>query len=305
MKLVSAFFRLVRWPNLAFIVLTQALFYFCVYLPLYHQQRTSKLLLLITASVFIAAAGYIINDYFDLNIDRINKPEQNVVDKIIHRRWAIIWHLLLSIFGVVLTAFGVGLHHWYLALANVICVALLWFYSTSFKRRLLIGNVIISLLTAWTILFVFFAFSSPAHAFNTTDPLSVKFFRTAFLYSGFAFIISLIREAVKDMEDMEGDARYGCKTLPLVAGIKATKVYSGILIFILVATLAVLQVYVLQFGWWPAVVYSILLVILPLVFTLQKLRNATRTADFAQLSRYTKLIMLSGILSMVFFAFYF
>ncbi|HVF97870.1 MAG TPA: geranylgeranylglycerol-phosphate geranylgeranyltransferase [Flavisolibacter sp.] len=305
MNLVSAFFRLVRWPNLVFIVLTQALFYFCVYLPLYHQHRTVKLMLLILASVFIAAAGYIINDYFDLNIDRINKPEQNVVDRVIHRRWAIIWHLLLSVFGIILTALGVGLHHWYLALANVLCVGLLWFYSTSFKRQLLIGNVIISLLTAWTILFVFFAFSSPNNAFNTTDPVSVKFFRIAFLYSGFAFVISLIREAVKDMEDMEGDARYGCRTLPLVAGVRGTKIYSATWIIVLVSTLTLLQVYVLQFGWWPAVVYSTLLVILPLLFTLQRLRKANHTKDFAQLSRYTKLIMFAGILSMIFFAFYF
>src|SRR5947209_4655249 len=145
MNLGSAFLRLVRWPNLVFIILTQALFYFCIYLPLYHQQQTRKLVLLILGSVFIAAAGYIINDYFDLNIDKINKPEKNVVDRIIHRRWAIIWHLLLSFAGLILTAFGVGLHYWYLVLANLACIILLWLYSTSFKRQLLIGNLVISL----------------------------------------------------------------------------------------------------------------------------------------------------------------
>lgn len=305
MKVVSAFFRLIRWPNLVFILLTQALFYFCIYLPLYHQQRTGKLVLLMIGSIFIAAAGYIINDYFDLNIDRINKPQKNVVDKLIHRRWAIIWHLVLSFAGIVLTAFGVGLHQWWLVLANVLCVAVLWFYSTSFKRQLLIGNIVISLLTAWTILFLFFALSSPGNAFNTTDPLSVKFFRLAFLYAGFAFIISLIREAVKDMEDMDGDARYGCKTLPIVSGIKATKIYCATWLVVLIAALAILQVYVLQFGWWPAVVYSVLLVIAPLLIALLKLRRATSTNDFAQLSSDTKWIMLSGILSMIFFSFYF
>src|SRR5688572_27953118 len=111
MNLVGAFFRLVRWPNLVFIGLTQALFYFCIYLPLYQQQQTARLLLLILASVCIAAAGYIINDYFDLNIDQVNKPQKNVVDTIIHRRWAIIWHLLLSFLGVVFTALAVGLQY--------------------------------------------------------------------------------------------------------------------------------------------------------------------------------------------------
>ncbi len=305
MNLGSAFLRLVRWQNLVFIILTQVLFYFCIYLQLYHQHRTSKLILLILASVFIAAAGYIINDYFDLNIDKINKPEKNVVDRIIHRRWAIIWHLLLSLTGLVLTAFAVGLHYWYLVLANFLCVILLWLYSTSFKRQLLIGNIVISLLTAWTILILFFALSNPSNAFNTADVTSLKFFRLAFLYSGFAFIISLIREAIKDMEDMEGDARYGCRTLPIVAGIKTTKIYAAIWLVVLIATLSILQVYVLQFGWWPAVLYSTLLVIIPLMLALLRLQNAVTTTDFARLSSYTKWIMLTGILSMIFFVFYF
>ena len=305
MNLVSAFFRLVRWPNLLFIALTQAIFYFCIYLPLFHQQLTTKFVLLVLASVFIAAAGYIINDYFDLNIDQVNKPQKNVVDKFIHRRWAIIWHFVLSFLGVVLTALAVGLSYWYLVLANLLCVFLLWFYSTSLKRKLLIGNVVISVLTAWTILILFFALSHPSNAFNTTNELSVKFFRLAFLYSGFAFIISLVREAVKDMEDMEGDTRYGCKTLPIVAGTRTTKIYAGIWVAVLMATLAILQVYVLQFGWWHMVIYGVALVIIPLLFVLTKLGKAVGAKDYARLSSTTKLIMFAGILSMIFFRFYF
>lgn len=305
MKLAAAFFSLVRWPNLVFIALTQLLFYGCIYLPLYREPHHAAFVLLLFASVFIAAAGYIINDYFDVNIDRVNKPEKNVVDKIIHRRWAIIWHLALSIVGLLLTAFAVGLHRWYLVLANAGCVALLWFYSTSLKRQLLIGNVVISALTAWTILVLFFAFTHPGDAFNSDNLLSRRFFRIAFLYAGFAFIISLIREAVKDMEDLEGDGRYGCRTLPIVAGINATKVYSGVWLAVLIAVLLVLQAYVLQLGWWPSVIYNIAFIIAPLFLTLARLRKAVTSADFAQLSRYAKWIMLSGILSMIFFAFYF
>jgi 4-hydroxybenzoate polyprenyltransferase len=305
MNLVNAFFRLIRWSNLVFIVLTQALFYFCIYYPLYRVHDFRRLALLILASVMIAAAGYIINDYFDLNIDQVNKPEKNVIDREIKRRWAIFWHLLLSFLGVALTAFAVGLHYWYLVLANLFCVVLLWLYSTSLKRQLLIGNLVISLLTAWTILVLFFAFSTPSNAFNTADPVSVKFFRLAFLYSGFAFIISLIREAIKDMQDIKGDAKYGCKTLPIVAGVRTTKVYVAIWLSVLIATLVILQFYVLQFGWWPSVIYATLLVIAPLIYTLQKLRTATGNKDFGALSSATKWIMLTGIFSMIFFLFYF
>lgn len=305
MALTAAFFRLVRWPNLLFIVLTQALFYLCIYLPLYQQPRTTRLLLLVLASVFIAAAGYIINDYFDVNIDQVNKPEKNVVDSVIHRRWAILWHLGLSGSGVLLTAAAVGFGYWYLILANLACVLLLWFYSTSFKRQLLVGNFVISLLTAWTILVLFFAFSNPGDAFNANDELSVRFFRRAVLYGSFAFIISLIREAIKDMEDLEGDARYGCKTLPIVAGINTTKIYTAVWLVVLIATLIILQLYVLQFGWWVSVVYAFALVIVPLFLLLKDLRKAATKAEFGRLSSLTKRIMLAGILSMIFFAFYF
>jgi 4-hydroxybenzoate polyprenyltransferase len=112
---------------------------------------------LLIASVCIAAAGYIINDYFDLNIDRINKPDKNVIGKIISRRWAILWHMMLSILGLLATAVAVSFQKWYLILANLICVILLWLYSTSFKKQLLVGNIVISILTAWTILILFFA----------------------------------------------------------------------------------------------------------------------------------------------------
>ncbi len=305
MNLFPPFFRLIRWPNLAFIVLTQVLFYCCIYLPLYGQPRTERFLLLVLASVFIAAAGYIINDYFDVNIDRVNKPEKNVVDSVIHRRWAIIWHLALSLAGVVLTAFAAGLSRWYLVPANLGCVLLLWFYSTSLKRKLLIGNVVISLLTAWTILILFFFFTRPSDAFQATNLVSRRFFRMAFLYAGFAFILSLVREAVKDMEDVEGDSRYGCKTLPIVAGVPATKIYSAVWLVVLIAVLLVLQAYVLQLGWWPSVVYNLAFIIIPLLLTLFRLRKTVTAHGFAQVSSYTKWIMLTGILSMIFFAFYF
>src|SRR3954463_3285836 len=112
MKRITAFFQLIRWPNLVFIALTQLLFYYCIYQPLFPGDARRSLVWLITASVFIAAAGYIINDYFDLNIDQINKPRKNVFVRDIPRRWAIVWHFLLSLAGIVATALGVGLHKW-------------------------------------------------------------------------------------------------------------------------------------------------------------------------------------------------
>jgi 4-hydroxybenzoate polyprenyltransferase len=305
MKLITAFLRLIRWPNLVFIILTQALFYFCVYQPLFQRTGERALIWIIIASVSIAAAGYIINDYFDLNIDQINKPEKNVFAKTLHRRWAIIWHFTFSLLGIIATMVGVGLNKWHLVVANIACVGCLWFYSTSLKRQLLIGNIVISLLTAWTVLILFFAFTSPREAIIGNSTATIKFFRISFLYAGFAFISSLIREAIKDMEDMGGDEKYGCRTLPIVAGIRATKIYVLIWIMVLLAALIILQLYVLQFRWWYAIVYSSMIVIAPLGYLLYKLRKANTVREFSILSNLSKIIMLTGIVSMIFFRIYF
>jgi len=305
MKLITSFLRLVRWQNLLFIVLTQTLFYFCVYKSLYPEQESLRQFLwLVVASVLIAAAGYIINDYFDLNIDAVNKPDQNVINKVISRRWAILWHLVFSVLGLLATAVAVSFHKWYLIGANLVCVLLLWLYSTSFKRRVLIGNVVISLLTAWTVLIIFFAKVPFSAAFGATDVVTVKFFRVAFLYASFAFILSLIREALKDVEDMEGDRRYGCTTLPIVAGVAATKIYTMVWMVVLIAALFIVQLYTLQFGWVWAVLYSFLFVIAPLIVLFKRHSAAVTKEHFAAASKLTKLIMLAGILSMIFFSFY-
>jgi 4-hydroxybenzoate polyprenyltransferase len=309
MRLIAGFLKMIRLPNLLFIALTQTLFQVCIFYPLYNGNipvsDTRNFILLVLSSIFIAAAGYIINDYFDINIDEVNKPEKMVVDKVINRRWAIAWHFILSITGILLTALALPVFEkWYLLLGNVLCVVLLWFYSTTFKQRLLIGNIVISLLTAWTLLLIFLSKVSITDAFETANPGQPKFFRFAFLYAGFAFIISLIREAVKDVEDMPGDARYGCRTMPILWGVNATKVYIAVWMIILIAILVVVQVYVLQFQWWWAVGYCVVMIILPLLYIFYKLFKASSVPDYHRLSSWTKLVMLTGILSMIFFYFY-
>src|SRR6186713_3472270 len=107
MRLIAAFFKMIRLPNLLFIALTQVLFLLCIYYPLYKDVIAAtdikNFILLVFASLFIAAAGYIINDYFDINIDEVNKPERMVVDKFISRRWAIAWHFVFSAIAILLT----------------------------------------------------------------------------------------------------------------------------------------------------------------------------------------------------------
>jgi 4-hydroxybenzoate polyprenyltransferase len=262
--------------------------------------------LLVVSSVLIAAAGYIINDYFDINIDQINKPRANVVDKIVSRRWAMAWHFVLSGVGILLSAWVAWrTGSWYILLGNFMCVLLLFGYSVSLKRKLLSGNIIISLLTAWVILVISIAeINTQMLVIPAVVEAANKITRIAFLYAGFAFISSLIREAIKDIEDLQGDERYGCRTMPIVWGVNAAKVYIAVWLVVILALLVILQVYVARFEWWWAMVYSIVFIIGPFVLIFFQLYKAKDQKDYHRLSNWTKLVMLTGILSMIFFYFY-
>ena len=312
MNLVGAFIKMIRLPNLFFIALTQILFHIAVLdtilLPLGTRPSIDGLnfILLVVSSVLIAAAGYVINDYFDINIDQINKPTANVVDKIVSRRWAMAWHFVLSGVGILLSAWVAWrTGFWYILLGNFMCVLLLFGYSVSLKRKLLFGNILISLLTAWVILVIGLAeFTSPVFTNSQILEASGKIIRISFLYGGFAFISSLIREAIKDIEDMQGDEKYGCRTMPIKWGVNAAKVYIAVWLVVILALLIILQVYVARFEWWWAMTYSIVFIIAPFVLIFLQLFRAKEHRDYHRLSNWTKMVMLTGILSMIFFYFY-
>lgn len=315
MKFAMSFFRLVRWPNLVFIVLTQLLFYYCIILPCLpevYANLDKKLTLpvfwvLITASVFIAAAGYIINDYFDINIDQVNKPGKMVIAKNIKRRTAILMHLFITVIGLLLSLYVSLKTTLIIVFANVGCALLLWFYSTTFKKKLLSGNIIISFLTAWVIIVLYFAvhtaYLNPLSQLPEIIDAMNSIFKYAVLYAGFAFIISLVREVVKDIEDMDGDAKYGCKTMPIVWGVPAAKVFSGVWLVVLAGAITILLVYMLQKAWWLSAGYSFLLVI-ALLYILRQLYKAQNTEQYHAVSSNIKWVMFAGILSMLMLKFY-
>jgi 4-hydroxybenzoate polyprenyltransferase len=312
MKLTGAFFRLIRWPNLVFIVLTQFLFYCCIILPVYNRQNITGTWFLswplfwwlVVSSVLIAAAGYIINDYFDLNIDQVNKPNSIIVQKFIKRRWAIFWHMGLSFAGIVITcivSWKIG--NWVIGPVNLASVFLLLFYSTTFKKKFLIGNIIISLLTAWV---VFVLYISELDLVTFTRGLvyqlaMTKIFKLTVLYGGFAFVISMVREVIKDMEDIKGDEKFGCRTMPVVWGIPASKVFAGVWLIVLIVAVLILFVYAVLIGWFVAALFALVLVVVPLIMILRKLYHAVTISQFHAISIWIKLVMLTGIISMVFF----
>ena len=290
------------------------MFRYCIINPIFYAANITEnihgiyFLLVVLSYVFIAAAGYIINDYFDLNIDQINKPNKVIVAKVISRRWVLLWHVCLSFVAITMNIYiDSKAHNKHLpSLAATACVLLLFLYSTSLKKKFLIGNILVAAITAWVIPILTLC---EANHLILRDQISINFdneklVRLTFLYTGFAFIISLIREVVKDMEDIDGDRRFGCKTMPIVWGINVTKVFVAVWLMVLIAVLTAAQFYVIQFKWWISIVYSFLLIIVPLCYIFKKLFKAQSASDFHTLSSIIKFVMFTGILSMIFFKIY-
>lgn len=311
MRLLGAFLKLVRYPNLIYIFLTQYLLQYCVIIPVFGKFALAPTLsnvqffFLSLSTVMIAAAGYIINDYFDINIDLVNKPEKIVVDKLISRRWAMVWHTVLNIAGV-LTGFILGWQVGYilLGLTQLVCSGLLWFYSTSYKKQLLAGNVVIALLTALTVMGVGFYEPRLYSGISRSTALPVlHLLRIILVYAAFAFTISMVREIIKDLEDMKGDSREGSRTMPVVWGVNACKDISYVFLWFLVGAVLFIQVKIAAWSWWLPIIYLLLFVQVPALIVTRKLKKAITRTAFRQAGNYVKLIMLTGILSMVFFKF--
>jgi 4-hydroxybenzoate polyprenyltransferase len=237
-----------------------------------------KLLLLSISTVLIAAAGYIINDYYDVKIDLINKPERVVIGKSIARRFAILFHTVLSFSGV-----GIGfLLSWKIGIINFLSVFLLWLYSNYLKRQPFVGNLTVALLTGLAIELI-----NVLYAINN---------QLVTIYALFAFFMTLIREIIKDMEDLKGDNSFGCRTLPIVWGIRKTKIL--VYILMMVFTMAVVALNRLYVGL--PMNYFLLFLFLPMGLVLVRLLRADTIKDFNLLSQLCKVIMLLGILTMVF-----
>ncbi|MBX7107088.1 MAG: geranylgeranylglycerol-phosphate geranylgeranyltransferase [Chitinophagales bacterium] len=309
MKGIISFLRLIRVVNLLYIALTQWLVQYTIIRPILAQAGVETTLdvlhfsLLMLSTVLIAAGGYVINDYFDVKIDAVNKPRRIFIDRTIKRRSAMLLHQFLSGAGIMLgfyVAWKAG--NVRLGFIHPIVAALLWFYSTGYKRQLLIGNVIISLLTALVILIVALY---EQHLFKpenaAVNAAAYSIFIIVFFYFLFAFLISMMREIVKDMEDVEGDRRYGCKTLPVVIGINRSKWLVFAIAVLMTAFLVYLQLRQAQGGDFISVLNVFTMLELPLCLAMYLLYKADAQKQFSLVSSVIKIIMLMGILMMVYF----
>lgn len=271
---LAALIKVTRFWNLVIVGLAQ--FFTAYFLIDFYTVLDWRLYVLSVSTVMIAAGGYIINDYYDVKIDLINKPDRVVVGKSMRRRYALFFHTSLSVTGV---ALGLLLN-WKIGVLNFFSGFLLWFYSNLLKRKPFVGNLAVALLTGLSVYLVAVLF----------DPLN----KLIIVYSFFSFFITLVREIIKDIEDLKGDNTFGCQTLPILWGIRKTKSFIYLIIVIhLLIIIYFSNMYIHLPLWMPS-----LFIFLPLAFLVWRLTVADTVKDFYRLSFYCKLILVFGIFSM-------
>ena len=297
---VISFLQLVRWKNLLMIAGIQMLFKY-VYFPIFSVDVALTNLdfsLLSIATLTIASAGYIINDIFDLKADKINKPEKVIIDNIISSKLAYKYYHGLNAVGIFTGLFvAYRINNISFIAIFIITALLLKLYNSNFKKLPLIGNIIVSLLVSLSILIVGIFDIIPA---ITENNKVVQYYAFSVLtdYAIFAFMLMLLREIVKDIEDVTGDKILNMNTLPLVVGKKR----SNIIIFALsfIPLILVTNYSFKNFSNTPLILaYMLIVVLLPLLYFMTKILYAKTKNDYSYASSLLKIIMLLGMLSII------
>ena len=296
------FLKLIRYQNLLLLAFMQLIFRygFLKYEAIYLFLNDFQYGLLVLSTMMIAGAGYIINDVMDQETDSENKPFKMVIGKGISEAMAYNIYFALNVTGV-----GIGFY-----LSNtiqkptfagifIIIVTLLYLYATTFKRMLLIGNLIVAFLLAISILIIGVYDLLPL-TFESNQKEMGVYFSLLLDYALFAFLINFIREIVKDMEDVNGDYNQGMNTLPIALGIgRTTKVVFGLGITVTLILLWYINTYLMENQLYYAVIYALLFVVGPMIFFVIRIWNAKSKKNFHLLSSVLKWIIFFGILSIL------
>ena len=293
----NAIIKLIRWPNLILMALTMYAFRYFVIIPILGFAGTSTQLsdfhfcLIVFSVILIAAGGYVINDYYDVDVDFINKPGKTIIGTSIAEEKAYLLFHILSFSGIVVAfylSFFASVQ--YIGIIHLACAVLLWIYAAYLKRYLLIGNIVVSLLCSFLIFITAF-YDYPA---RIAEPIRILVAG----YGMFAFLLSLIREIIKDMEDFKGDLACGYKTLPVMAGLQITRYIVVVLIAVTIILLGYVQW--LQYASTDllSMAYIGLLIQVPLLYLIFHVIKSKNDAALHFCSLISKLIMLSGILTM-------
>lgn len=302
---MKSILRLVRFPNLVIVVLTQYLLQYAILLPTIYRLGMLPVLphfaffLLVLSTVLIAAGGYVINDIEDVAIDKLNKPEhKRIVERVysLKTSWLIYW--FFSILGFIISLYlAFYVKNMIQLLIYPAAVALLFAYSRWFKKQVLIGNLVVSFFCAFVAWVVFYA--------QNLSPIFQLFLKTPWLetarltflgYAVFAFFSTLFREIVKDIEDSEGDFAGDCRTLPIVFGVAKSKIVAACVGLVFLFFVAYFSMILRGSNDWFKILVLNIIVSLPMIYALYLLFKANQKNDFSKLSFLAKIIMLSGLI---------
>ncbi len=294
------FLQLIRYKNLLLLALMQLIIRFGyleqIHIPLslFYWQYA----LLILATVLIAAGGYVINDIFDQETDQHNKPNKVIIGTFISETTAYSIYAALTIAGVACGfVLSNSISHPNFAILFVLIATLLYIYASTIKQIAVIGNILIAALLAFSVIIIGI-FDIFPNTFESNQQQMALAFSILLDYAKFAFFINLVREMIKDIEDIEGDKIQEMKTLPIIIGtIKTTKIA---FILLLVPTLYLfyyLNQYLFSNNLYYGIFYLMILVIAPIILCLIRIWNAKEKKDFRQISILLKWIIFFGILS--------
>ena len=300
--------RLTRFPNLVVVVLTQLLVHYRIIRPALDSAGIMgvltpwKFVELALVTLCITLSGYLVNDLVDGRTDAVNRPGDNPVERI--GRVTVSWLYCITILGgyllSLLLAFRLGERRllWIFPLA----VGLLTLYSTALKRLPAVGNLLVALYCAGVPGVLVLAERAGLRQLLAVDPaLATNALRVCALFMVFAFTATLLRELVKDLEDMHGDAVVGRRTLPVVLGPVTSQRLAYLLgLMVIGAILAPVMLRWPGFLEWPMVLCIGILLLL-LLSILYRLSRARRPPEYRSVSQLLKLFLLGGLGLLAFF----
>jgi 4-hydroxybenzoate polyprenyltransferase len=309
-EIIKPYLQLLRVGNLTFVAILLYVMEKWVATPLLQLEQFGELMpwwiltLLIVSVIGIAAGGYVINDYFDVKIDRINRPDNLVVTRIISRDAAMNLFYGLTAVGVIAgTVVAWWAHSWTLLFTYVVIPGLLWFYSASYKRMFLVGNLVVAFASAIVPLLVAIANADYLHHLYQNalaySPIVGELYVWTGGFAAFAFLLTWVREIVKDIEDIEGDREMECRTLPIVWGDKAAKIIATILLVVIATLIVYILFAVLPFSHeWKSLPtrYVVFGLIVPILCSIVLLWAANNRTEYHRVQTIIKFAMFMGML---------
>ncbi|MEY4836101.1 MAG: hypothetical protein RI980_2216 [Bacteroidota bacterium] len=236
-----------------------------------------RLFLLVMASIFAIASGYIINNFYDVKKDIINRPKKSYLDRLVSQKTQLQVYFTLNFFSA-LFGFIVS---WRAALFFSVYIFIIWLYSHKLKKILFIGNISASLLAVLPFFGILMYFKN--------------FYQVIFAHATFLYLIILIREMIKDLENIEGDLSNNYQTLPVNFGENfAKKIISILLLCTVVPVYFLINVF--DVGYMDIYFYSSY--ILLLIFVLKLWKSEGKVA-YIKLHFLLKIILLAGVLCIV------